>query len=105
MARLILSCKSSCLAKTSLLGLITSAPLQTIGQTSCFQNSVRNISKHRGFLSSEAAFSRKSWLSYPALYGQNQTLVLEAGKAKVQHYHLWGGGLEGAFSHDCSRNF
>uniref|UniRef100_A0A3N7EWU6 Uncharacterized protein n=1 Tax=Populus trichocarpa TaxID=3694 RepID=A0A3N7EWU6_POPTR len=72
MARLILSCKSPCLAKTSLLGLISSAPLQTIGQASCFQNSVRNISKHSGFLSSEAAFSRKSWLSYPALYRDKQ---------------------------------
>eukprot|EP00258_Populus_trichocarpa_P026327 XP_024442346.1 puromycin-sensitive aminopeptidase [Populus trichocarpa] len=72
MARLILPCKSSCLAKTSLLGLISSAPLRATGRPSCFQSSVRNISKYRGFLSSEVAFRRKYRFSYPALYRDKQ---------------------------------
>nr|TKR97513.1 puromycin-sensitive aminopeptidase-like isoform X1 [Populus alba] len=72
MARLILPCKSSCLAKTSLLGLISSAPLRATGRPSCFQSSVRNISKYRGFLSSEVAFRRKYRFSYPALHRDKQ---------------------------------
>uniref|UniRef100_A0A6N2L5W5 Puromycin-sensitive aminopeptidase n=1 Tax=Salix viminalis TaxID=40686 RepID=A0A6N2L5W5_SALVM len=53
MARLILPCKSSCLAKTSLLGFISSAPLRATSKPRCLQNPVRYISKHRGFISSE----------------------------------------------------
>uniref|UniRef100_A0A2C9WA47 Peptidase M1 membrane alanine aminopeptidase domain-containing protein n=1 Tax=Manihot esculenta TaxID=3983 RepID=A0A2C9WA47_MANES len=62
MARLILPCKSSCLTKTSLLGLISSAPLQATGRASCFRNSAKNISKHRRFLSSERAKEDKKRL-------------------------------------------
>ncbi|XP_037495626.1 puromycin-sensitive aminopeptidase isoform X2 [Jatropha curcas] len=55
MARLILPCKSSCLTKTNLLGLISFAPLQAKGRASCFPNSVKNIPKYRQFFSSERA--------------------------------------------------
>ncbi|XWS48912.1 hypothetical protein CRYUN_Cryun13aG0117500 [Craigia yunnanensis] len=49
MARLILPCKSSCLARTSLLGLISSAPLQVKSSVSSFQSSLKNISRYRCF--------------------------------------------------------
>lgn len=67
MARLILPCKSSCLTKTSLLGLISSAPLQATGRASCFRNSAKNISKHRRFLSSEVTVRRNYRFLYPEL--------------------------------------
>ncbi|KAJ6426570.1 hypothetical protein OIU84_022216 [Salix udensis] len=72
MARLILPCKSSCLAKTSLLGFISSAPLRATSKPRCLQNPVRYISKHRGFISSEVTFRRKYKFSYPALYRDKQ---------------------------------
>ncbi|XVF10573.1 hypothetical protein REPUB_Repub07fG0194200 [Reevesia pubescens] len=78
MARLILPCKSSCLARTSLLGLISSAPeiayiawflytfpsavlpikLQCKSSVSSFQTSLKNISRHRAFSALEASSRR-----------------------------------------------
>ncbi|XVF51462.1 hypothetical protein PTKIN_Ptkin04bG0187100 [Pterospermum kingtungense] len=55
MARLILPCKSSCLARTSLLGLISSAPLQVRSSVSSFQSSLKNISRYRRFSALERA--------------------------------------------------
>ncbi|KAJ6946233.1 hypothetical protein NC651_001099 [Populus alba x Populus x berolinensis] len=48
------------------------AKLRATGRPSCFHSSVRNISKYRGFLSSEVAFRRKYRFSYPALYRDKQ---------------------------------
>ncbi|XP_022736035.1 puromycin-sensitive aminopeptidase isoform X1 [Durio zibethinus] len=56
MARLILPCKSSCLARTSLLGLISSAPVKS--SVSSFQGSLKNISRYRCFSALEAVSRR-----------------------------------------------
>ncbi|KAJ9147935.1 hypothetical protein P3X46_030048 [Hevea brasiliensis] len=77
MARLILPCRSSCLTKTTLLGLISSAPLHATGRASFFRNSVKNISKHRRFLRSEVTVGRNYRFLYPALQAKedNKRLI------------------------------
>lgn len=49
MARLIHPCRSSCLARTSLLGLISSAPLPARSHFSPFWNSSRNLFQYKRF--------------------------------------------------------
>ncbi|WCJ26311.1 Peptidase M1 family protein [Euphorbia peplus] len=78
MARLILPCKSSCLTKTNLLGLISLSPLRATGRASCIRSSVRNISNYRHLLSSEVSLGRNIRLLYPTLHRpklQNRRLI------------------------------
>ncbi|XWS38342.1 hypothetical protein CRYUN_Cryun19dG0123100 [Craigia yunnanensis] len=58
MARLILPCKSLCLARTSLLRLISSAPLQVKSSVSSFQSSLKNTSRYRCFSALETTCRR-----------------------------------------------
>ncbi|KAK2664111.1 hypothetical protein Ddye_002685 [Dipteronia dyeriana] len=83
MARLILPCKSSCLRKTSLLGLISASPekkheilqcqygafdsCQAISRVSFVRNSANSISQNRCLRSSEAVRQINNWFSYPSL--------------------------------------
>ncbi|KAK6251331.1 hypothetical protein SCA6_005336 [Theobroma cacao] len=73
MARLILPCKSSCLARTSLLGLISSAPLQAKSSVSSFQSSVKNISWYRCFSILEATGRRNYRFPHSSPYRARQT--------------------------------
>ncbi|XP_039029412.1 LOW QUALITY PROTEIN: puromycin-sensitive aminopeptidase-like [Hibiscus syriacus] len=66
MARLILPCKSSCLARTSLLGLISSAPVK---RSVC---SVKNISWYRHFSALEATPRRKYLFPHSLPYFQRE---------------------------------
>ncbi|XP_065858315.1 puromycin-sensitive aminopeptidase isoform X2 [Euphorbia lathyris] len=78
MARLILPCKSSCLTKTSLLGLISSSPLRATSRASCSQSSVRNISNYKHLHSSEVSIGRNIRSLYPVLHRpklQNRRLI------------------------------
>ncbi|KAK6263130.1 hypothetical protein QUC31_008946 [Theobroma cacao] len=73
MARLILPCKSSCLARTSLLGLISSAPLQAKSSVSSFQSSVKNICWYRCFSILEATGRRNYRFPHSSPYRARQT--------------------------------
>ncbi|XVE57913.1 hypothetical protein DITRI_Ditri04bG0128000 [Diplodiscus trichospermus] len=64
MARLILPCKSSCLARTGLLGLISSAPLQVKSSVS----SLKNISRYRCFSALEATCRRNHRFPHSSPY-------------------------------------
>ncbi|XP_021280542.1 puromycin-sensitive aminopeptidase isoform X2 [Herrania umbratica] len=72
MARLILPCKSSCLARTSLLGLISSAPLQAKSSVSSFRSSPKNISWYRCFSALEATGRRNYWFPHSSPYRARQ---------------------------------
>ncbi|XP_038724576.1 puromycin-sensitive aminopeptidase-like isoform X1 [Tripterygium wilfordii] len=73
MARLILPCKSSRLAKTSLLGFISSAPIQATCQFSWVQNSSNNFFKYRRFLSSQAPLRRNCRFPNPSPFRAKET--------------------------------
>ncbi|GLT90872.1 hypothetical protein SLE2022_087880 [Rubroshorea leprosula] len=70
MARFVLPCKSSCLARTNLSGLISSAPFWPKSCGSSFQISVRNISQYRRLSRSEVAQRR----NYGFLYSSSSHL-------------------------------
>ncbi|KAJ0105133.1 hypothetical protein Patl1_17701 [Pistacia atlantica] len=72
MARLILPCKSSCLAKTTLLGLISSSPCQATSRVTLFRNSVKKISQYRCLHSSEVTSQRNCSFPYSSLYRNKQ---------------------------------
>ncbi|XP_057977559.1 puromycin-sensitive aminopeptidase [Malania oleifera] len=72
MARLVLPYKGSGLAKTGLLGLIASAPLQDTSRVSSLGRTVKNISRYRQFLSSEVARARDLRFPYPSLFRARQ---------------------------------
>ncbi|KAJ8768514.1 hypothetical protein K2173_022609 [Erythroxylum novogranatense] len=72
MARLVLSCKSSCFPRTNLFSLISTAPPKFTNRASFICNSVKNISRYRHFLSSEVTFQRNCQFLYPALYRAKQ---------------------------------
>ncbi|XP_016755757.1 puromycin-sensitive aminopeptidase isoform X2 [Gossypium hirsutum] len=67
MARLILPCKSSCLARTSLLGLISSAPVK---RSVC---SVKSISGYRCFSALEATHRRNYRFPHSSPYRARET--------------------------------
>ncbi|XP_034215094.1 puromycin-sensitive aminopeptidase isoform X3 [Prunus dulcis] len=56
MARLVLPCTSSAVVRTSLFGLISSAPLQCTRRVSLLGNSSKSLSRYRRFLTSENSF-------------------------------------------------
>ncbi|XP_008238922.1 PREDICTED: puromycin-sensitive aminopeptidase isoform X1 [Prunus mume] len=58
MARLVLPCKSSAVVRTSLFGLISSAPLQCTRRVSLLGNSSKSLSRYRRFLTSEVKCRR-----------------------------------------------
>ncbi|KAK9277445.1 hypothetical protein L1049_006988 [Liquidambar formosana] len=66
MARLIMPQKGSGLAKTSLLGLISPAPVQATCRVSSFEHSVKNIARYRQFLSSEVTRQSNYQFLYPS---------------------------------------
>ncbi|XP_044486080.1 puromycin-sensitive aminopeptidase-like isoform X1 [Mangifera indica] len=70
MARLILPCKSSCLAKTSLLGLISSSPCQGTNRVGFFRNSVKKFSHYRCLLGLEVSSQRNYLVPYSSLYSK-----------------------------------
>ncbi|KAF5730011.1 puromycin-sensitive aminopeptidase isoform X1 [Tripterygium wilfordii] len=72
MARLILPCKSSSLAKTSLSGFISS-PIRATCRSSCVQNSSNNFFKYRHFLTSQAPLQRNYQFPYPSSYRAKET--------------------------------
>ncbi|XP_031275600.1 puromycin-sensitive aminopeptidase isoform X1 [Pistacia vera] len=72
MARLILPCKSSCLAKTTLLGLISSSPCQATSRVTLFRNSVKKNSQYRCLHSSEVTSQRNCSFPYSSLYRNKQ---------------------------------
>ncbi|XP_075642458.1 puromycin-sensitive aminopeptidase [Castanea sativa] len=67
MARLVLPCKGAGLARTGLLGLVSSAPLQVTSRVSFLENSAKIIYRYRRFLTSEALCRRNCRFSYPSL--------------------------------------
>ncbi|KAF3448585.1 hypothetical protein FNV43_RR09298 [Rhamnella rubrinervis] len=67
MARLVLPCKSSSYARASLLGLISSAPLQSTCRVSISENSAKGICKYRRFFTSEVTYRKNLRFSYPSL--------------------------------------
>ncbi|CAB4310365.1 unnamed protein product [Prunus armeniaca] len=58
MARLVLPCKSSAVVRTSLFGLMSSAPLQCTRRVSLLRNSSKSLSRYRRFLTSEVKCRR-----------------------------------------------
>ncbi|TQD75520.1 hypothetical protein C1H46_038941 [Malus baccata] len=67
MARLVLPCKSSALVRTSILGLISSTPLQCTSRVRLLGNSAKGLTRYRRFLTSEVACSRNYRIPYTAL--------------------------------------
>ncbi|KAB2614389.1 puromycin-sensitive aminopeptidase [Pyrus ussuriensis x Pyrus communis] len=67
MARLVLPCKSSAFVRTSLLGLISSAPLQCTSRVRLLGNSAKRLSRYKRFLTLEATCSRNYRFPYTAL--------------------------------------
>ncbi|KAM2230427.1 hypothetical protein ACFX1S_014831 [Malus domestica] len=67
MARLVLPCKSSALVRTSILGLISSTPLQCTSRVRLLGNSAKRLTRYRRFLTSEVACSRNYRIPYTAL--------------------------------------
>ncbi|GMY30359.1 puromycin-sensitive aminopeptidase isoform X1 [Fagus crenata] len=65
MARLVLPCKGLGFARMGLLGFVSSAPLQATCCVSFLENSAKNISRYRRFLTSEALCRRNCRFSYP----------------------------------------
>lgn len=72
MARLILPCKGSGLARTGLLGLISSAPLQAPCCVSSLKHSAKNISRYRQSLNLEVSYRRNYRFPHPSLYRAKQ---------------------------------
>ncbi|AEE34147.2 Peptidase M1 family protein [Arabidopsis thaliana] len=58
MARLIIPCRSSSLARVNLLGLLSRAPVPV--RSSCLRSSANRLTQHRPFLTSEAICLRKN---------------------------------------------
>ncbi|KAM2938344.1 hypothetical protein FF1_038144 [Malus domestica] len=67
MARLVLPCKSSAFVRISLLGLISSAPLQCTSRVRLLGNSAKRLSRYKHFLTLEATCSRNYRIPYTAL--------------------------------------
>ncbi|KAB2608628.1 puromycin-sensitive aminopeptidase [Pyrus ussuriensis x Pyrus communis] len=67
MARLVLPCRSSAFVRTSILGLISSTPLQCTSRVRLLGNSAKRLTRYRRFLTSEVACSRNYRIPYTAL--------------------------------------
>ncbi|XP_030480896.1 puromycin-sensitive aminopeptidase [Cannabis sativa] len=67
MARLVLPYKSSGFVRTSLLGLISSAPPRSTSRVGFIENSAKTVCKHKRFLSSELTCRRNLCFPFPPL--------------------------------------
>ncbi|KAM6551825.1 hypothetical protein CsatB_001633 [Cannabis sativa] len=67
MARLVLPYKSSGFVRTSLLGLISSAPPRSTSRVGFIENSAKTVCKHKRFLSSELTCRRNRCFPFPPL--------------------------------------
>ncbi|XP_015896102.3 puromycin-sensitive aminopeptidase [Ziziphus jujuba] len=71
MARLVLPCKGSSVARTSLLSLISSAPLQSTCCVSILNNSAKGICKYKRFFTSEVECRKNFKFIYPSFSKAN----------------------------------
>ncbi|KAJ7952282.1 puromycin-sensitive aminopeptidase [Quillaja saponaria] len=67
MARLVLPCKSLASSRTSLLGLISSAPLQSTNRVRCAENTAKSTIRFRCYFASEVCSRKKHHPLYHSL--------------------------------------